>query len=101
MTPFLFLLLVAVVAAALEAQVDGRDAGVHRAGGAIPPGVRRQGQSRPFAHHFPLSSVAWWWGPLAVAVAWGPPAPGPQRRARAVPWESTYRGSQGKHDLGP
>lgn len=42
--PFL-VALHAVVAAALEAQVDGGHAGVHRPGGALPPGIRRQGQS--------------------------------------------------------
>lgn len=50
-------LLVAVVAAALEAQVDGRHAGVHRPRGALPPGIRRQGQSRALAFATTLVSA--------------------------------------------
>ena len=47
--------LVAVVAAALEAQVDGGHAGVHRPGGALPPGIRRQGQSVSLSRQILLS----------------------------------------------
>ena len=50
--PFFF---VAVVAAALEAQVDGGHAGVHRPGGALPPGIRRQGQSVSLSRQILLS----------------------------------------------
>ncbi|ONM17433.1 Serine/threonine-protein kinase SRK2A, partial [Zea mays] len=51
------LLQVAVVAAALEAQVDGRHAGVHRPRGALPPGIRRQGQSRALASKLPPRQI--------------------------------------------
>uniref|UniRef100_A0A453BZT3 non-specific serine/threonine protein kinase n=1 Tax=Aegilops tauschii subsp. strangulata TaxID=200361 RepID=A0A453BZT3_AEGTS len=51
-----------VVVAALEAQVDGWNAGVHRPGGALPPGIRRQ-DSR---------CVVLWSDPLCDASRWLP-----------------------------
>jgi hypothetical protein len=55
-------LVVAVVAAALEAQVDGGHAVLHRPGGPVAPGIRRKGQSlrspsARFSFFFSLSPV--------------------------------------------
>jgi hypothetical protein len=49
--------VVAVVAAALEAQIDGGYAGLHRPGGPLAPGIRRKGQSLSVRQILSLSRV--------------------------------------------